>query len=304
VSLPKGPAPEIIGVDDWAWRKGQRYGTIMVDLQRGCPIDVLEDRAAETVATWLHAHPGVTIIARDRAEAYAAGMRQGAPAATQVADRVHLLKNVAAALQEVFSAHHRELDQLNHLPHNEPPTQDDDAVMVPPEPPATRTKAQQQIAHHRARRVAEYEQAQALCQQGWTIKAIAAHLGRHHRTVKKYLGASTFPERLPRQRPLSILDPYKAYLLERWQAGYRSAKELFHKMQGRGFPGKYSVVAASISRLRPPEGQLTRRRKGGALATPREGDKPLTPSRATWLVMRREAQLDDDDKTQLARLQA
>ena len=304
VSLPKGPAPEIIGVDDWAWRKGQRYGTIIVDLQRGCPIDVLEDRAAETVATWLHAHPGVTIIARDRAEAYAAGIRQGAPAATQVADRFHLLKNVAAALQEVFSAHHRELDQLNHLPHNEPPTQDDDAVMVPPEPPATMTKAQQQIAHNRARRVAEYAQAHALHQQGWTIKAISAHLGRHHRTVKKYLGASTFPERPPRQRPLSILDPYKAYLLERWQAGYRSVKELFHEIQGRGFPGKYSVVAAYISRLRPPEGRITRRRKGGASATPREGDKPLTPSRATWLVMRREAKLDDDDKTQLARLQA
>ena len=219
VSLPEGPAPEIIGVDDWAWRKGQRYGTIIVDLERGCPIDVLEDRAAETVATWLHTHPDVTIVARDRAEAYAAGIRQGAPEATQVADRFHLLKNVAAALQEVFNAHHREIDQLNHLPHNESPTQDADSMTVPPEPPVTLTKAQQQIAQNRAKRVTEYEQAHALHQQGWTMQAISTHMGRHHRTVKNYLQASIFPERPPRRRPSSILDPYKAYLRERWQAG-------------------------------------------------------------------------------------
>jgi transposase len=98
VSLSEGPEPEVIGLDDWAWRKGQRYGTIIIDLAQGCPIDVLENRAAETVATWLQSHPDVKIVARDRAEAYAAGIRQGAPDATQVADRFHLLKNVAAAL--------------------------------------------------------------------------------------------------------------------------------------------------------------------------------------------------------------
>jgi transposase len=100
--LPEGPEPAIIGIDDWAWRKGHRYGTIIVDLQRGCPIDVLEDRAAETVATWLQAHPDVKIVARDRAEAYASGVRQGAPEATQVADRFHLLKNLGASLDSVY----------------------------------------------------------------------------------------------------------------------------------------------------------------------------------------------------------
>jgi transposase len=304
VTLPERPAPEIIGVDDWAWRKGQRYGTLIVDLQRGGPIDVLEDRAAATVATWLQAHPDVTIVARDRAEAYAAGIRQGAPAATQVADRFHLLKNVAAALQEVFSAHHREIDQLNHLPHNEPPTQEDAPVTVPTEHPVAMTKVQQQIAHNRAKRVTEYAQAHALHQQGWTMKAIATHLGRHHRTIKKYLEALTFPERPPRQRPSSILDPYKAYLRERWQVGYRSAKELYHEIQAQGFPGKYSIVAAYTSRLRPPQGRITRRRTSGSPAPIVEVDKPLTPSRATWLIMRRETKLNDNEKHQRARLQA
>jgi transposase len=291
-------------VDEWAWRKGQRYGTIIVDLQRGCPIDVLEDRAAETVATWLHAHPGIKIVARDRAEAYAAGIRQGAPAATQVADRFHLLKNVAAALQAVFSAHHLEIDQLHHLPPNEPPTQDADAAIVPPEPSVPLTKAQQHMAHNRAKRVAEYAQARAFHQQGWTMKAIATPMGRHHRTIKKYLQASTFPERPPRRRPPSILDPYKASLHERWQAGSRNAKALYHEMQAQGFAGKSSIVAAYVSRLRPPQGRITRRRKSGSPATIVTVDKPLTPSRATWLILRREATLTEDEKQQRARLHA
>jgi transposase len=294
----------VIGVDEWAWRKGQRYGTIIVDLQRGCPIDVLEDRAAETVAAWLHAHPDIKIVARDRAEAYAAGIRQGAPEATQVADRFHLLTNVATALQAVFSAHHLEIAQLNRLPPHEPPTQDADAAMVPPEPSVPMTKAQQHMAHNRAKRVAEYAQARAFHQQGWTMKAIATHMGRHHRTIKKYLQASTFPERPPRRRPPSILDPYKAYLHERWQAGYRSAKELYHEIRAQGFPGKYSSVAAYISRLRPPQGRITRRRKSGSPAPIVAIDKPLTPSRATWLILRREDTLTEDEKHQRARLHA
>jgi transposase len=97
LALPEGPEPQVVGIDDWSWRKGHRYGTIVVDLERGCPIDLLEDRAAETVAAWLQSHPAVEVVARDRAEAYGAGIRQGAPDATQVADRFHLLKNLASA---------------------------------------------------------------------------------------------------------------------------------------------------------------------------------------------------------------
>ena len=136
LSLPEGPAPQIIGIDDWAWRKGHRYGTIIIDLKRGCPIDLLEDRAAETVAAWLQDHPDVKIVARDRVpKLMSQAFGQGAPDAIQVADRFHLLKNLASALQEVFSAHHRELDQLNHVAHDELPAQDDDSVTVPTEPP-------------------------------------------------------------------------------------------------------------------------------------------------------------------------
>ena len=106
---PAYPPPHIVGIDDWAWRKGHRYGTIVVDLERGCPIDVLEDRLADTVADWLKAHPEVQVVARDRAGAYASGIRQGAPDAVQVADRFHLIQNLADALEAVFSAHHQDV---------------------------------------------------------------------------------------------------------------------------------------------------------------------------------------------------
>lgn len=88
--LPEPAAPEVIGIDDWAWRKGQRYGTIIVDLERQCPIALLEDRDAETLAAFLKQHPTIRIIARDRAGIYAEGATKGAPQAIQVADRFHL----------------------------------------------------------------------------------------------------------------------------------------------------------------------------------------------------------------------
>ena len=87
LALPAKPAPQVVGIDDWAWRKGHRYGTIVVALERGCPIDLLEDRAAETVATWLQAHPDIKIVARDRSSSFGRlAVLQGAPEAPQVAD--------------------------------------------------------------------------------------------------------------------------------------------------------------------------------------------------------------------------
>src|SRR5262249_59291381 len=110
-------------------RKGRTYGTIVVDLERGCPVELLDDRLADTVATWLRAHPEVTVVARDRADAYAAGATQGAPDAVQVADRGHLLKNLREAVEV-------ELCQRPSLPWAPPLPEADTAPSGTPDAPA------------------------------------------------------------------------------------------------------------------------------------------------------------------------
>ena len=99
-------APRVLGVDDWAWRRGHRYGTILVDLERNEPIDLLPDRSAGAVANWLKRNPGVEIVARDRASVYSEGARQGAPDALQVADRWHVLRNLSEAVRSALERSH------------------------------------------------------------------------------------------------------------------------------------------------------------------------------------------------------
>jgi transposase len=109
-TAPAAPAPpRVIGIDEWAWRRGRTYGTIIVDLERNAVVDLLPDREAASVAAWLRAHPGVEIVARDRAEVYGEGVRRGAPTARHVADRWHLLRNLSTALQTVVGQHHAAL---------------------------------------------------------------------------------------------------------------------------------------------------------------------------------------------------
>jgi transposase len=100
-------APRVLGIDDWAWRKGHRYGTILCDLERGKVIDLLPDRSAESTEQWLRAHPGAEIISRDRASLYAEAASKAAPQAVRVADRWHLLRNLSEALVETLASHHR-----------------------------------------------------------------------------------------------------------------------------------------------------------------------------------------------------
>jgi transposase len=277
----------------------------VVDLERGCPIDVLEDRLAETVAAWFKAHPEVQVVARDRAEAYTAGIRQGAAEATQVADRFHLLQNLAATLEEVFNAHSQDLVALHEATRPAPVRLDADAVVVPIEPPVAGATKRQQIAPNRARRLATYEHVWALHRQGWSQRAIAAHLGCARLTVQRFLRAPTFPERQPRRyRRPTLLAPFTAYLLERWNAGCRNGAQLYREITAQGFRGQSTIVGDYVRRMRAAQRRLSPGHASQPATTLVEAPTPLTPRKATWLVIRREATLDAQEKRQLTALQS
>ena len=302
---PDLPTPRVLGVDDWALRKGHTYGTILVDLERRQPIALLPDRTAAPVAQWLREHPGVEVIARDRASAYAEGSRQGAPQATQVADRFHLVQNLRETLDEVFTAHPQVLDVVNTAQCHQPVPLPDGTLAVPVPPPPTPLRAQQQAAQRAATRQARYNEVWTLHRQGWPVAAIAAQVGRSPRTIERYLQMPTWP--VPQHRRhygRSVLNPYKDFLLERWNAGCRTAIQLFRELQAQGYPGSYRRVTAYVSRLRQAQGLPPRcqgrRQRLPVVAEP--ASPPLTPRRATWLVLRREAKRTEAETQQLTQL--
>jgi transposase len=192
--LPVIPPLRAIGVDDWTHRKRQRYGTIVVDLEQRRPVALLHDREADTLATWLRPHPGVTSIARDRMKAYIDGARAGAPQATQVADRFQLLQNLAEALDRVFSAHGHGLKAVSEALSRTPVVQPDGRTAVPVPPPMPSPQAQTRAAQRRARWLATYAKVWTLSRQGWSNRAIAQQLGIGRMTVVRHLQAPSFPE--------------------------------------------------------------------------------------------------------------
>ena len=199
LSAPEAPPPCAVGIDDWAKRKGHTYGTIVVDLDRHCPVDLLEDRTAETVAAWLQAHPEVTVVARDRAEAYASGVTQGAPEAVQVADRWHLVKNLREAVEaELPRATRRCRGHLPSTPAEASPTgalpspsPTDPGPMYPDTPTGRRAEAARQA--RRTQRLGQYEQACALRQQGLSMARIARQVGVSPRTLCRWYCREDLP---------------------------------------------------------------------------------------------------------------
>ena len=304
---PSFPTPKVLGVDDFALRKRHTYGTILVDLECRQPVALLPERTAEPLAQWLREHPGVQVIARDRSTAYAEGARAGASQATQVADRFHLLQNLRETLDQVFLTQSSVLDAVNATLRPQPVPLADGALAVLVPAPEMALPAQQRVAQRLARRQARHTQVWALHRQGWTAPAIAQHVGLSLRTVQRDLQSATFAGRT-RRRDLgkSVLNPYKPYLLERWNAGCYTAMRLFRELRQQGYTGSYARVAAYARRLRPAQG-LPPAHRCPRQPLPRVAEppcQPLTPRRATWLVLRRETQRTAAETQQLTQLHA
>ena len=301
--LPSNATPSVLGVDDWALRKGQSYGTVLVDLEQHRPVTLLADRAADTLADWLRAHPGVTVISRDRAGAYAKGARHGAPAAVQVADRFHLLQNLAEALEVVFSSHHRHLDAVGQLSGVSAIGEHAGAPGSASAPPIqTRALA----AERREQRVAVHRQVWSLRRQGWSQLAIARHLGIGRATVFRYLRTEDLPERKSRRdRGRSQLERWRQIVLDHWNNGRRNGRWLFGVLQQQhGYRGSYATLARYLQRLRAAQEDVAARAPAGRSrevlsAAPR---RVLTPRTAAWLVLRRTEKRSEKDHALLADL--
>ena len=305
--LPAVPPLSAIGVDDWAHRKRQRYGTIIVDLAQRRPVALLNDREANTLAAWLREHPGITVIARDRMKGYSDGARAGAPQATQVADRFHLVQNLAEALDQVFSAHGTTLKAVSNALSKAPVVQPDGRTAIPVPPSAPTLQEQTRAAQRRARRLATYEQVWTLHRQGWSPRAIAQQLGMGRWTIVRYLQAPTFPERKGRSdKGKSVLTPYKEYILQQWNIGCRDALQLFRAIQRRGYTGSSPTVARYAQRLRQAQGLRPREQRPGQtlpLVT-KVQHKPLTTRRASRVVLKQPVKCTAEETQLLAHLKA
>ncbi|MDQ2998246.1 MAG: ISL3 family transposase, partial [Chloroflexota bacterium] len=195
---PPAPTPRVLGVDDFSLRKGQVFGTILVDLEQHQPIDLLADRSSDTLADWLQTHPGVEIISRDRSTEYADGATRGAPTAVQVADRFHLLQNLRETLQRVLEEHLADI-QAAQMPATAPtplPSAEPDhlaslsdappitARTVEPPPGAPRTRRERLQVERRARRQERYTKVRELQAHDVSIHEIARQMGISRQTVR------------------------------------------------------------------------------------------------------------------------
>jgi transposase len=299
----------VLGIDDWAYCRGQRYGTILVDLERHCPVDMLPDRTADTVCAWLQAHPGIEIISRDRAPEYIDGINRGAPDATQVADRFHLLRNLKEAMQRLLDQNQACL----YAAATEPSATAEQSPILELRPSldpvpseettdsTLQTRAEQRRQAARERRQARYQAVMDLHQQGIKTRAIARQLRMSRETVRRYLRAGAFPETSERRKRRSLLDRYLAHLQQRWTEGCHNGSQLYRELKQQGFTQSRALVGRWVAQMRKHE---PKRAKYG-IALPQVKQKVVRPwsaRYASWLLLKAPKALSAKEKGALERM--
>ena len=332
---PNVATPRVVGVDEWSQRKGQSYGTILVDLEAHRPVDLLPDKSAESFAKWLQEHPGVEIISRDRGVEYIKGATEGAPDAIQVADRWHLLKNLRDALKRLLESNRAclkaaaekatdesQTDESHELKQEQASNTDQvsytdiDSHSTSTEDLADKhtqnkqlettqklTRAEQEKQARHAIRQERYEAVCQLHQQGVSIRGIARRLRLSRHTVRKYIKAEAcpmYPEDVKRR---SKLAPYAGYIQQRWEAGCHNASQIWRELRDLGFDGSRGLVACWISKQRAKDpSSFAVPPSPDSAPTPNPEVVPWSSSRASWLLVKQEEELKEEDKQALERM--
>jgi transposase len=274
------PCPRLVGIDDWAWLKGQKYGTIVVDLETSEVIDLLPDRDAVTVGTWLAAHPDIELVSRDRASAYSQAATESAPQAQQVADRWHLLKNVREAIERLLERHLPVITDALKPTDPDPkqgdasPGDDPEAattgVPIPQELPASPTPAslrREAALAKRRRRVERFERVHDLREQGMPIRQIGRELAMSRKAVRRYLCHERCPEWGPSRPTRSGMDAHREWVDARIAEGRINATELHGELAARGVRLSYATVRRYVTKRLGRAGQ-TRPRVNAAKPKP------------------------------------
>jgi transposase len=305
-ALQNMPTPRVLGVDDFAFRRGRSYGTILVDLERRGAVDLLPDREQATLAKWLKAHPGIEIITRDRSRAYAEAIAEGAPDAVQIGDRWHILKNLYEALERLLTRQHHLIRQAvqpdSPPPQPMPESKPASISLISKQSSSPRSLLQPKragVAEHRLRRLALYTEAIRLMEEGLSTEEIANQIGKSQRTVQRWLNEGEFRHNVRRRR--SRLDSYLPFLTKRWQEGCRNILQLWRELTERGYDGSYKSLHNYMGRnfspppvlpaLPPPPVQLVHHGRR-VRRIHRRGSPPLipppSPRQTLWMLLKPE----------------
>jgi transposase len=273
--------PRVLSVDDFAFRRGSGYGTVLVDLERHTLVDILPDRSADTFAHWLSEHPGVEVVSLDRGGEYAEAARRASPHAVQVADRFHLLKNLRDVVLRVFKQHTEVLDLV--------PTP---AVHFQR---LTNLRLDRKAAKERAREQAHklFHSIHALSKEGMKNAQISRTLGIHRHTVEKYLAFKAPPQRHHFTKKVSAIAPYEDYILKRWKEGCRNAMQIHRQISEQGYPGAYQNVVRITRYLKEQE----------LLGEPLPAASPgISAAQAAGILVKRPENRSEEERRTLRRL--
>ncbi|MCX0270028.1 transposase [Nocardia zapadnayensis] len=287
---PQLMTPRVLGVDDFALRRGHHYGTILIDIESHRPIEVLPDRSAGALAGWLRAHPGVEIICRDRAGAYAEGAAAGTPEAIQIADRWHIWNNLGDAVERTGTRHRTALTaaiggpETTEGPDSADTAEGPAAMQLGPVAPA------QRLDRTAIRNRQRFTEVQQLLSEGVSLRGIGQRLGLARGTVRRFARAESAEELLVNNRTgyrVGVLADYKPYLHQRWNDGATNAAVLFQEITARGYRGSEKTVRNYLRAFR------------GRTRAVEPQRKPPAVRRVTGWIMTNPANLDLDDQHDL-----